>query len=816
MSRPRFIALLLVLGTLAVYLPAAHHGFTLYDDNDYVTENPVVKNGLTWAGVKWAFAWHACNWHPLTWISHMADCQIFGSGPEAAGMHHSVNVLFHAANSILLLLLLLRWTNALWPSAFAAALFAWHPLHVESVAWIAERKDVLSTFFALLTLLAYTKAVTGDKCQVTGKETSPAVIVSPVARHLSLVPALDFLRAGSDGQTDAGDAAVCDVAAGLLAVAKGCRSSNAGQPATFNLQLVTEKWPFFALAAASCVVTFLAQHRGGAVASLENVPLHYRLENVPVAYAGYLLKMIWPAHLAVFYPLNSLSRLEVAAAVAALVATSWLVWRVRRPCPYWLVGWLWFLGTLVPVIGLVQVGGAAMADRYTYFPSIGIFLAAALGVRDGAERFQVSKSIVGAVAGLVLAACLVLTHNQLSYWRDDIALFSHAIAVTKDNDKAHLNLGFALEKAGRKTEAMAEYRAALKLEPDRVDAHNNLANLLDDTGHPDEAAAEYQEALRLNPKYVAAHNNYGTLLVELGRFDEAMKQYAAAARLDPADWHPPYLTGKALLKQGRDPEAIPYFRQAVKLDPNNPRVLTYLAQVLASDENPQVRDGNAALAMAAKANDLTGGNQPAMLDAHGDGLCRNRPIHKRPAGCGLRPQTRHRLRHDQRRAPHPAAIAALPEPPAVPPVLPLHQRAGQKNGVMEHGAMETTLARFHFNTPALQYSVTPANQRTERPPHLRIFQNFPGGKFFAQPRQRENPSGVEKSGEQLRIGGGGGVPFWRRHQNDARPGCGAARQGFQREQNVIDRAEPVRRDDQRQRAQSRNQIARIKIFAQRT
>jgi Tfp pilus assembly protein PilF len=610
-SRPRFIALVLVLGTLAVYLPAAHHGFTLYDDNDYVTENPVVKNGLTWAGVKWAFAWHACNWHPLTWISHMADCQIFGSGPEAAGMHHSVNVLFHAANSILLLLLLLRWTNALWPSAFATALFAWHPLHVESVAWIAERKDVLSTFFALLTLLAYTRFV--EESKVRPPSPDSGAMKSPTSKIFFAVALLMF-------------------ALGLMAKPmlvtlpfvmllldywplRRVECSNAGQPATFNLQLVIEKWPFFALAAASSVVTFLAQHRGGAVASLENVPLHYRLENVPVAYAGYLLKMIWPAHLAVFYPLNSLSRLEVAAAVAALVATSWLVWRVRRPCPYWLVGWLWFLGTLVPVIGLVQVGGAAMADRYTYFPSIGIFLAAALGVRDGAEQFQVSKSIVGAVAGLVLAACLVFTHNQLNYWRDDIALFSRAIAVTKDNDKAHLNLGFALDKAGRKTGAMAEYRTVLKLEPDRVDAHNNLANLLDDTGHPDAAAAEYQEALRLNPKYVAAHNNYGTLLVELGRFDEAMKQYAAAARLDPADWHPPYLTGKALLKQGRDAEAISYFRQAIQLDPKNPQMLTYLAQVLASDENPQVRDGNHALAMAARANDLTAGVQPAMLDA---------------------------------------------------------------------------------------------------------------------------------------------------------------------------------------------------------
>jgi tetratricopeptide (TPR) repeat protein len=589
--------LLLVLGTLAVYLPAAHHGFTLYDDGDYVAGNSMVENGLTWAGVKWAFTtWHAGNWHPLTWLSHMADCQMFGLN---AGMHHCVNVLFHAANSVLLLLLLLRWTNALWPSAVVAALFAWHPLHVESVAWISERKDVLSTFLALLALLAYTRFVEESKIQGPRSKVYYAVALLMFALGLLAKPMLVTLP--------------------CVMLLLDCWPLNRMRSAECGVRnfakLLVEKWPFFALSAVSCVVTFLCQHRGGAVATLESVPLDYRLINVPVAYASYLVKMFWPAHLAVFYPLNLLSRLEVTVAMAALVAISELVWCVRRTSPYWLVGWLWFLGTLMPVIGLVQVGGAAMADRYTYFPAIGIFLAVALGARDGAERFQVSKPIVGATIGLVLAACLVLTHRQLNFWQDDITLFGHAVAVTKNNDTAHLNLGFALEKMGRKTEAMTEYRAALKLDPNRAETHNNLANLLDDTGHPDEAIAEFQEALRINPKHVAAHNNYGTLLVELGRFAEAMEQYAAAAQSDPADWHALYLTGKVLLKLGRDPEAISYFRRAVQMDPNNPRVLTYLAQVLASDENPRVRDGNTALAMAVKANDLTGGVQPVMFDA---------------------------------------------------------------------------------------------------------------------------------------------------------------------------------------------------------
>ena len=597
-SRLRFIALLLVLGTLAVYLPVAHHGFTLYDDSDYVTENNVVQRGLTWDGFLWAFGSHASNWHPLTWLSHMLDCQLcqfFNLGLDPS-VPHFENILFHVANAVLLLVLLMRWTNALWPSAFAAALFAWHPLHVESVAWVSERKDVLSTFFALLTLLAYTRFVEESKIRNPKSKVFYAITLLMFALGLMAKPmvvTLPFVM--------------------LLLDYWPLQRIKVKGPGFKVQSLIFEKIPFFALSAASCVVTFVAQ--GSAVASLENVPLHYRLENVPVAYSGYLLKMIWPANLAIFYPLNSLPRLEVAAAAAALVVISWLVWKVRRPCPYWLVGWLWFLGTLVPVIGLMQVGGAALADRYSYFPSVGIFLAVALGIRDCAERLQISKPITGAIGGLVLAACLALTHHQLNFWQDDIALFSHAIAVTKNNDTAHLNLGFALEKDGQKNEALAEYRAALKLAPDRAEVHNNIANLLDDMGRPDEAAAEYEEALRINPNHVASHNNYGTLLVEQGKFDEAMKHYEQSARLAPNDWHAPYLIGKVLLKEGRDPEAIPYFRRAVQMDPNNPRVLTYLAQVLASDDNPQVRDGNAALAMAAKADDLTGGVQPAMIDA---------------------------------------------------------------------------------------------------------------------------------------------------------------------------------------------------------
>jgi tetratricopeptide (TPR) repeat protein len=600
-SRSRFIALLLVLGTLAVYLPATRHGFTLFDDNDYVYENNVVQNGLTWSGFIWAFkTWHASNWHPLTWLSHMLDCQIFGLN---VGMHHAVNVLFHAANTVLLFALLLRLTGfragapdgkdgAFWSSAFVAALFAWHPTHVESVAWIAERKDVLSTLFALLALLSYVSYAKENSRRsywltmlflALGLLAKPMVVTLPFVMLL-----LDYWPLNRIENLE-------------------FRIRNFQKP-------IVEKIPFFALVAVSCVATFKAQHQMGAMVSLKNLSVHFRIENAVVAITRYVLKLLWPENLCIFYPLARISAMVTAGSVVILVCISIAVWLARKRSPYWLVGWLWFTGMLMPVVGLVQVGNAAMADRYTYFPSIGIFLAVTLGVCDAVERFHIPKTVVTAAAGFVLAACLFLTSRQLSYWRDDVALFSHAIAVTKDNDTAHINLGVALEKSGRKTEAITEYRTVIKLLPGRVEAHNNLANLLDDSGHPLEAIAEYQEALRLNPKHVAAHNNYGTLLVELGRYDEAAKQYAAATEADPTDWHAPHLMGKCLLKQGRDAEAIPYFRKALQLAPNELHVLTFLAQVLASDENPKVRDGNAAFALASKANALSGGIQPVMLD----------------------------------------------------------------------------------------------------------------------------------------------------------------------------------------------------------
>jgi len=655
MSRPQLTALLLALGTLLVYLPAASHGFSIFDDDDYVTQNRAVQNGLTWAGVQWAFTTgHASNWHPVTWLSHMLDCELFGLN---AGAHHTVNVLFHAANTALLFVLLLRLTGAMWPAAFVAALFGWHPLHVESVAWVAERKDVLSTFFGLLTLLAYAGYA---RSRVEGRASRGRAEVRALAPRLwTLDYALALVCFGL-GLMSKPMVVTLPFVMLLLdywplqrwSGVKGRESKDTAKPDTRHSSLATlilEKLPFFVLVAVSCIVTFRVQHHGGMVVSLQEMPAEYRLADVPLAYVRYLSKIIWPSDLAIFYPLpKTIFPATMLAGVALLLAVTAMVWIGRRRHPYGLVGWLWFLGTLVPVIGLVQVGHAAMADRYTYFPSVGLFIAGTFAIREWAGRFRISPMVPIAGAVLVLGACGVLTENQLRCWRDDESLFSHAIRVTRDNEPAHLCLGLVYELEGRKTEAVDQYRIALKLNPQRVKtynslamllagsgqtnealaevrqalqrypddapSHDTLANLLADAGRTNEALAEFERAVRLNPAEPIFQNNLGTLLVQFGRFDEAEAHYAAAARLDPTDWRAPYLAAKALLKQGRGAEAIPGFRQALQNDPDNLQVMTYLAQVLASDENPNVRDGNAAFALASRANALAGGLEPAVLD----------------------------------------------------------------------------------------------------------------------------------------------------------------------------------------------------------
>jgi len=590
MSRPRLTALLLALGTLVVFLPVGRFGFVNFDDNDYVTANPPVKHGLTLAGVKWAFTtFHACNWHPLTWISHMIDCSLFGLNP---GAHHFVNVLFHAANVALLFTLLLRLTAKIWPCALIAGLFAWHPLHVESVAWISERKDVLSAFFALLALLSYTKFVK-ENCHrsywlaffffALGLLAKPMLVTLPfVLLLLDYWPLQRFSLS------------------------------------TFRLPLLLEKVPFFLLSAISCVVTFFAQRYGDAVVPLAKVSLLYRLENVPVAFGSYVWKLFWPANLCVFYPMpEKIPGLQLVLSVAVLILISAATWRWRKAKPYFLVGWLWFLGTLVPVIGLVQVGGQAMADRYTYIPSIGFFLALVFFARDFALQIKTPKIAATGIAVLVLAGCILATEFQLQFWRDSETLFRRATIVTPDNEIALVNLGSALETEGYLDEALAVDRQAEKLNTGRYQLHNNLGNLLAQLGRHEESLAEYREAIRLRPDNAILHNSAGGELAALGQSDAALKEFSEAERLDLNYARPHVETAKVFFQQGRDTEALDELKAALRAEPDNFQTLAAAAHYLAANENAPARDGQSALVLAVKANELSGHSQPLVYDILG-------------------------------------------------------------------------------------------------------------------------------------------------------------------------------------------------------
>jgi tetratricopeptide (TPR) repeat protein len=600
MSRPRIVCVLLALVTLLVYLPVRHYAFVNFDDPDYVTENPMVQAGLTWSGCQWAFTtWHASNWHPLTWLSHMVDWQLFGLN---AGGHHLVNVLFHATNAVLLFLLLLRLTSALWQSALIAALFAWHPLHVESVAWVAERKDVLSAFFGLLTLMAYVRYAQ-SRSKVEGRGSRADIAVQALDSRL-----LGAAKRSGDGSTRDYLLVLFFFACGLMS-----KPMLVTLPFVFLLldywplqrlpdfelrisrwsRLVWEKWPFFALAAASCVVTFIAQKRGEAVVSLGGYPLSSRIANAAVAYGKYLFNSVYPVNLAVIYPLPIYSLpkenpwVQVAGAIIVLAMISWVIWRARRQRPYLLTGWLWYLGMLVPVVGLVQVGSQAMADRFTYLPLIGVFIGVVFGLGDLAKKLRLEPMVMASVAGVVLAGCLFATARQLRFWRDSETLFEHTLAATKDNPIAQSNLGTALSEAGQPQEAAEHFGEALRLNPGYAPAHYNLGVALTQTGHLQEAMEHFREALRLNPDYAKAHYNLGVALTQTGHLQEAIEHFREALRLNP-DYAPAhYNLGHALLQTGQPQEAIEHFQEALRLKLDDAPAHNNLGVALVQTGQPQ-------------------------------------------------------------------------------------------------------------------------------------------------------------------------------------------------------------------------------------
>jgi protein O-mannosyl-transferase len=543
-----WISAALLLGSLAAYWPSHRFGF-VYDDLKYITLNPHVLGGLGVANVKWAFtSGYASNWHPITWLSHMLDVDLFG--PDAGPMHAS-NARIHAINAALLFLFLHRATGALWRSGFVAALFAFHPLHVESVAWIAERKDLLSALFGILSLWCYTEFAANRRALfylgafvalAFGLMSKPMLVTWPCVMLLLDYWPLERFERGK------------------------------------ITPLIFEKLPFFALSAASSIVTFLVQR--GTMSSLEQITFAQRIANALVAYATYLAKTFWPANLAAIYPHpGTWPAWQVAVSALMLAAISAVAVSQAARRRYLLFGWLWYLGSLVPMIGLVQVGLQSMADRYTYLPLVGIFVMVGWGADDLVRESPSKKLAQGALAAAVLAACLVLMEIQLPYWKNGITLFSHALEVTTRNEIAHYNLGVALADEGQLDRAIAEFNEALKINPKSAQTHNSLGIALARRGQPDAAIAEFATALRFDPEFAPAHFNLGV----------------------------------AFSKKGDARRAIEAYRATLRLDPDHAQALNNLAWILATSERAEFRNGREAVTLAERACKITGEKHPVML-----------------------------------------------------------------------------------------------------------------------------------------------------------------------------------------------------------
>jgi Tfp pilus assembly protein PilF len=552
-NRVVWAAVALVVLNVAVFSGLRHHEFIGLDDAGYVRDNPHVISGLSWSNLAWAWTTgYAANWHPLTWMSHMLDVELFGM---TAGAHHVVNLLLHIANTLLLFGVLRRMTGALWRSAFVAALFAVHPLHVESVAWIAERKDVLSTLFWLATLWAYVAYVRRPRWDrylwvmlalALGLTAKPMLVTLPFVLLLMDVWPLARVREGIG-------------------------------------RLLIEKLPLFALAAASSVVTLIVQRHGGAIVALDVLPVHARIAQALVTYATYLGKTFWPAHLMVFYPYSPSFPAWWSAALVGLLTVSALAILTARRHPYIAVGWFWYLGTLVPVIGLIQVGQQAMAERYTYVPLIGVFMMAAWGVPDLAARWPGRRWALRAAALVVTIACAAAARAQVGTWTNSETLWTHALEVMPDNYMAHNELGTIFARQGKADDALQHFEAAVHLEPNFPESHNNLGLQYVTRGKIDEAVQQYRLAVGLKPDFAEAHNNLGYVLMAMDQTDQAIAHYTEALRLKPdfAEAHNNLGFVLAAAKPSRVAEAIPHLLEAVRLKPNFEVAHMYLGLALA-------------------------------------------------------------------------------------------------------------------------------------------------------------------------------------------------------------------------------------------
>jgi tetratricopeptide (TPR) repeat protein len=572
------ICLFLVLVTLIAYFEVQNNEFINLDDDLYVTDNPYVSKGLNLKGILWAFtSIYRGHWHPITWLSHMIDYNFYGRNP---GGHHITNLLFHITNTLLLFLLLSRLTVTPWRSGFVAALFALHPLHVESVAWVAERKDVLSAFFWMLAMWGYVYYVQKPKlnrylwitlCFILALMSKPMAVTLPFVLILLDYWPLGRLRFGEKD---------------TILNPSFSNSMNIVHRKVPFIRLLWEKIPLLFLSAVMSLFTILAHQRSGALSSLDKLPLEIRIGNAFISYVKYISKMIWPDRLAVLYPHPiTLPLWEVVGATLLLMIITTLVILAGRKHNYYIMGWFWYLGTLLPVIGLVQAGIQAMADRFMYIPIIGLFIMVVYGISDFLKEWRYRKLVLITSGGILLLILMIATMSQILLWRNSITLFSHTLQVTENNYLIHNNLGVTLKRQGRDQEASVHYRKALEINPRYSDAHYNLAAHLVREGKDQEAIGHFYEALKFKANKVEVYNDLGVTLTKQGRFREAATHFAEAIQINP-NYAKSYLNwGILLIKQGKNEEAIPYFNKALQINPKDAKIHNNLGVALAATGN---------------------------------------------------------------------------------------------------------------------------------------------------------------------------------------------------------------------------------------
>jgi protein O-mannosyl-transferase len=592
------ICLLLGLAVMVVFWPALHYGFVDYDDGDYVTANPDIQHGLTLQSLHWALTTtHASNWHPVTWVSHIIDCDLYGLNPAG---HHLTSLLFHVANSVLLFRLLLRLTGELAPSLFVAAMFALHPLRVESVVWISERKDVLSTFFWMLALGAYVRYARKQKSKTANAAVFYGLALVFFALGLMAKPMLVTLPL-------------------ILLLLDFWPLGRLEFGPKFLWRPIWEKIPFLLLAAGDSAATFLIQRNSGAVGTLTSYPLVLRLANVPVAYVRYIAKNFWPAGLAVYYPSRSWSLLEVGGAVCVLVVVSLLAVRRWRAQPYLAVGWFWFLGMLVPTIGLVQVGTQSMADRYSYIPSVGLWIMVGWSARDWIAGHP-SRRAMAALAGAgAIIACIALTCAQVPFWRDSHTLFTRAAEIPGGSYIAYYNLGCYATVDRKFDDAIVYYKKALSAEADNASwadhapGYSDLGFAYLQVKDYSNAVASIEKAIAIRPEFPKAYYNLGCAFLNDNQPAEAVESLQRATSMDPgaADIH--YKLANALMASGQYAKAIAEFERTLQLRPGMEEAENNLAWLLATCEDRSLRNGERAVTLARQAVQHSHDPKPMML-----------------------------------------------------------------------------------------------------------------------------------------------------------------------------------------------------------